>query len=73
MMLHSPEIGGLSRGCPMPEKKAIPTRGAKRALATGKRKKRENSAPERPPESAENFEHTLRRLMIERDERSKRR
>jgi len=57
----------------MPEKKAKPTKRAKRAVATGKRKKHANPAPERPPESAENFEHTLRRLVIERDEQSKRR
>lgn len=57
----------------MPEKKGKPSKGAKRAVATGKRKKHAKPAPERPPESAENFEHTLRRLMIERDEQSGRR
>ena len=57
----------------MPEKKGKPSKGAKQAVATGRRQKRAIPAPERPPESAEDFEHTLRRLMIERDERSKRR
>ncbi len=31
---------------------------------------REAAAPERPPESAENFEHVLRRLVHARERRS---
>lgn len=57
----------------MPERKDKPAKGANRTAPTQRRQKRTDAAPERPPESAENFEHTLRRLIIEKNTQSEER
>ena len=57
----------------MAKKQDKPAKGKRRSAASETRKKGSNAAEEKPPESAENFEHALRRLISARDKASQRR
>lgn len=48
-------------------------KGKQRATPSDKRRKSSHDAEEKPPESAENFEHVLRRLISARDKAAHRR
>jgi hypothetical protein len=54
----------------MPEKKQATSRGKRRATSETKSPAPAADRSERPPESAEDFQHVLRRLIVARDRRS---
>lgn len=56
----------------MVKKQDKPAKGKQRTPESARRKKSGNTAEEKPPESAENFEHVLRRLISARDRASRR-
>ena len=57
----------------MAKGKEKPAKGKQRAATSERRKKGRKTAEEKPPESAENFEHVLRRLISARDRSARRR
>ena len=47
----------------MPKKKSTSETGGQRRQPKGNGESRRGAKPEKPPESAENFEHVIRRLI----------